>query len=409
MADLPPLAQHKWTRYGRCRENRLFSFQGGNSMKHVLVAFLVMCTSLLCVRTVQALTEQEYQALLEIPYFQQADKDLSSIWKEVYAELHGAYKKQVLADQRQWLKKGREENAKFLMEKKNLGIAEAYTVATYLRIGELSVIQYNNGSGSGYPRPDDYYADQMYEKAMDVIQKLGGKKSTGEEETIAADWNSLYITYLTWRGAPYPLQITVKQFLAWAKMKGMSCQWGSVDNHVAILNITAIDKVKNVEEFYRIVFETAPNINRAVVTRCLQDDFEFTGQYKDNIFLRTFIAAESERNKIPAHLLESTQTSAPQKPVTTTQVCGRVVKVTGLPAPLSRITMVDFDGNPIGTFYINEDFVPAQGYTECSAIAKPDAFICADVVEVTPNDIGCQALGVTEDSLRWIGNCAMPN
>ena len=56
-------------------------------MKHVLVAFLVMCTSLLCVRTVQALTEQEYQALLEIPYFQQADKDLSSIWKEVYAEL----------------------------------------------------------------------------------------------------------------------------------------------------------------------------------------------------------------------------------------------------------------------------------------------------------------------------------
>ena len=77
------------------------------------------------------------------------------------------------------------------MEKKNLGIAEAYTVATYLRIGELSVIQYNNGSGSGYPRPDDYYADQMYEKAMDVIQKLGEKKSTGEEETIAADWNSL--------------------------------------------------------------------------------------------------------------------------------------------------------------------------------------------------------------------------
>ena len=219
----------------------------------------------------------------------------------------------------------------------------------------------------------------------------------------------LYITYLTWRGAPYPLQITVKQFLAWAKMKGMSCQWGSVDNHVAILDITAIDKVKNVEEFYRIVFETAPNINRAVVTRCLQDDFEFTGQYKDNIFLRTFIAAESERNKIPAHLLESTQTSAPQKPATTTQVCGRVVKVTGLPAPLSRITMVDFDGNPIGTFYINEDFVPAQGYAECSAIAKPGAFICADIVEVTPNDFGCQALGVTEDSLRWIGNCAMPN
>ena len=103
-------------------------------MKH-LFAILIFCllTTVFPTKS-HALTENEYNELLQVPYFKQADQELSAVWKEVYNKLSGAYKKQILNDQRQWLKSGRDSSAKALMEEEGFTIEDAYTIAVYLRI-----------------------------------------------------------------------------------------------------------------------------------------------------------------------------------------------------------------------------------------------------------------------------------
>ena len=143
-------------------------------MKH-LFAILIFCllTTVFPTKS-HALTEDEYNELLQVPYFKQADQELSAVWKEVYNKLSGAYKKQILNDQRQWLKSGRDSSAKALMEEEGFTIEDAYTIAVYLRIGDLNVIQHNNSLSPdqyGSAKADGYYYDTMYEKAVNLIKQ----------------------------------------------------------------------------------------------------------------------------------------------------------------------------------------------------------------------------------------------
>lgn len=143
-------------------------------MKH-LFAILIFCllTTVFPTKS-HALTENEYNELLQVPYFKQADQELSAVWKEVYNKLSGAYKKQILNDQRQWLKSGRDSSAKALMEEEGFTIEDAYTIAVYLRIGDLYVIQHNNSLSPdqyGSAKADGYYYDTMYEKAVNLIKQ----------------------------------------------------------------------------------------------------------------------------------------------------------------------------------------------------------------------------------------------
>ena len=143
-------------------------------MKHLL-AMLIFClrTAVFPAKS-YALTDNEYNELLKVPYFKQADKELTAVWKEVYHEVGGAYKKQILNDQRQWVKSGRDISAKALMEEEGFTKEDAYTIAVYLRIGVLYVISHNNSlSPDQYAsaKSDDYYYDMMYEKAVDSIKK----------------------------------------------------------------------------------------------------------------------------------------------------------------------------------------------------------------------------------------------
>lgn len=59
-------------------------------MKH-LFAILIFCllTTVFPTKS-HALTDSEYQELLKVPYFKQADQELSAVWKEVYNKLGGA-------------------------------------------------------------------------------------------------------------------------------------------------------------------------------------------------------------------------------------------------------------------------------------------------------------------------------
>lgn len=143
-------------------------------MKH-LFAILIFCllTTVFPTKS-HALTENEYNELLQVPYFKQADQELSAVWKEVYNKLGSAYKKQILNDQRQWLKSGRDSSAKALMEEEGFTIEDAYTIAVYLRIGDLYVIQHNNSLSPdqyGSAKADGYYYDTMYEKAVNLIKQ----------------------------------------------------------------------------------------------------------------------------------------------------------------------------------------------------------------------------------------------
>ncbi|WP_297219626.1 lysozyme inhibitor LprI family protein [uncultured Desulfovibrio sp.] len=143
-------------------------------MKHIITVLIVCFFTVTFQTKSYSLAENEYNELLKIPYFKQADKELSAVWKEVYNSLHGDYKKQILDSQRQWLKSGRDKSAKALIEEEGFSIEDAYTIAVYLRIGDLYVIQHNNSLSPdqyGSAKADGYYDDMMYEKAVDIIKK----------------------------------------------------------------------------------------------------------------------------------------------------------------------------------------------------------------------------------------------
>lgn len=107
-----------------------------------------------------ALSDAEYNSLAKnSSEFRQADKELNKFWKDTIGQLDGDYKKQVLNEQRQWVKTGWDKTAQKFMAQ-GLSKSAAYTKAIHERINQLRVIQENSTLSEnemGSAKADDYY------------------------------------------------------------------------------------------------------------------------------------------------------------------------------------------------------------------------------------------------------------
>lgn len=107
-----------------------------------------------------AISESEYESLLKnSSILREADNNLNDYWKEVWNSLEGDYKRQVLADQRLWVKTGRDEAAeKYIAQ--GMDKASAYAKSIQERINQLRVIKENNALSeeeAGSAKADDFY------------------------------------------------------------------------------------------------------------------------------------------------------------------------------------------------------------------------------------------------------------
>ena len=90
-----------------------------------------------------ALTDAEYKQMsIESPEFKKADSDLLALWKNIMKTIKGDFKKQILNEQREWVKSGRDKSANEFMAV-GLNKNAAYTRAVIKRIHELQVVEYN--------------------------------------------------------------------------------------------------------------------------------------------------------------------------------------------------------------------------------------------------------------------------
>lgn len=86
----------------------------------------------------RALSDANYEFLKkESSEFTEADNQLRSVWKQVTKNLNDNEKKELLASQRNWIKKDWDEEAKKLMAQDGLSIDKAYTAAINNRISYL--------------------------------------------------------------------------------------------------------------------------------------------------------------------------------------------------------------------------------------------------------------------------------
>lgn len=108
-------------------------------MKRVFVCLVVaLMVALGPVGTGYALSDAEYREMVQTSdEFAAADMELAATWKYVYGQHKGQAKKDLLQEQRGWLKYGRDAAAKAYM---NTGMskANAYTRAVGDRIEELN-------------------------------------------------------------------------------------------------------------------------------------------------------------------------------------------------------------------------------------------------------------------------------
>lgn len=113
-----------------------------------------------------AMNEAEYQRLVKSwPAFAKANEDLNETWKVYTSGLKKADKSFILKSQRQWIKTGRDEEARELMDEGH-SKGCAYLIATLQRIGFLKVFSYNanlsqEDQDAGRLRADGYYDDEM--------------------------------------------------------------------------------------------------------------------------------------------------------------------------------------------------------------------------------------------------------
>ena len=84
------------------------------------------------------LSDAEYREMVEDPDFAKSDKRLNEVWSGLLKEggLSKAGIRVLKADQAEWVRKGRDTQAKILMEGGSTAL-EAYTAATRLRADEL--------------------------------------------------------------------------------------------------------------------------------------------------------------------------------------------------------------------------------------------------------------------------------
>lgn len=119
---------------------------------------------------VYSLTMADYQDMYKnSQYFHDADDEMALAWKNANLSLSAKDKRLLLQQQREWLKNGRDEEAKDLMDK---GFSKecAYARVAKRRAGTLKVFSYNaklskEEKEAGHFMADDYY----YHEDDDIV------------------------------------------------------------------------------------------------------------------------------------------------------------------------------------------------------------------------------------------------
>ena len=109
------------------------------------------------------LSDAEYREMVEDPDFAKSDKRLNEVWSGLLKEggLSKAGIRVLKADQAQWVRKGRDTQAKILKEGGSTAL-EAYTAATRLRADELPGIARRIFLQDRPDGPQGYYVQRTY-------------------------------------------------------------------------------------------------------------------------------------------------------------------------------------------------------------------------------------------------------
>jgi uncharacterized protein YecT (DUF1311 family) len=128
-------------------------------LKKIIISSMMIFFS---ISTAFALSTADYEKLLKTsPVIKKADAELNDIWKRVFKPLTGDYRKQILNDQRNWVKFERESDAQEFMQS-GMSKEKAYEQAIKKRINRLRVVEYNSNlseedAAAGRARADDFY------------------------------------------------------------------------------------------------------------------------------------------------------------------------------------------------------------------------------------------------------------
>ena len=144
--------------------------------------------ALLPASTSRALSDSEYQTLMTAPQFRKAEQELARQWKQTYSATPEQDRKYLLEVQREWIKLGRDNLAQ-KFQAAGIDKVDAYTLATFRRVGALKVFEYNSNlakNDQGMARPDDFYDDEMDREAVEAIKET---RQTAQRNAPAAPEN----------------------------------------------------------------------------------------------------------------------------------------------------------------------------------------------------------------------------
>lgn len=128
-------------------------------LKKLFVSFMMI---IFFISSAFALSNADYEKLLKrSPVIKKADAELNDIWKRVFKPLTGDYRKQILNDQREWVRFERDKDAQEFMQS-GMSKEKAYEKAIKKRINRLRAVEYNSNlseedAAAGRARADDYY------------------------------------------------------------------------------------------------------------------------------------------------------------------------------------------------------------------------------------------------------------
>lgn len=250
----------------------------------VFMGFLLCC--ILVAGQSFALSDAEFNSLAKSSAdFRQADKDLNKYWKDTIGNLDGAYKKQVLNDQRQWVKSGWDKSAQNFMAQ-GMSKSAAYTKAIHERINQLRVIQENSNLGEnemGTAKADDYYNGDDSEKQQNTTSDKNQKEK-------------LPIYYLYGK-FPQKLNLTIRQLVNYFKAHGATVTLEDINSNLFAIMLLNTDPVTKKKLKDKLVFELIDKDKIACLTRYFVNGEEIFSPQKDNMLWGVLCTAEKEREK----------------------------------------------------------------------------------------------------------------
>ena len=157
-----------------------------------VVAVALAAVSLFAVSAL-ALSDAEYLKMKKNSReFAKADKELSQVWKEAKKALGKSDFKRLQEEQRKWIAKGRDEDAKAYMED-GMTRTEAYTAATEQRANALRDIVNDAKKGSKKPASRFRLSPEDAEGYFECKKKGGTAylqiNSTGDGDELEADFS----------------------------------------------------------------------------------------------------------------------------------------------------------------------------------------------------------------------------